>query len=117
LPRAILDGARFFGATGQAAMAFARERVIDAFESRGYVCRITHICDGMHSDGSLHYITNADDYGFRLIPEVDRQAIYQDVREALRADEPYSDFDVVYGDEKHQHHMHIEWQPKRALNK
>ena len=117
MPRAILDGARFFGPAGQAAMSFARERVIDAFEAAGHVCRITHECDGTHSNGSLHYILDAEDYGFRGIPEEDRQAIYLDTRAALGADAPYSDFDVVYGDEGHEHHMHCEWQPKRAMNR
>jgi hypothetical protein len=95
LPRAILEGARFFGSSGQAAMAYARERVIDAFDARGYPCRITHICDGTHSDGSLHYIGHADDYGFRLIPNAARQSIYLEVREALGADDPYCDYDVL----------------------
>ncbi len=117
MPRAILDGARFFGPAGQSAMSFARERVIDAFEARGHVCRIMHICDGTHGDGSLHYIGDAEDYGFRGIPEEDRQAIYLETREALGSDEPYSAYDVVYGDDKHQHHMHLEWQPKRPLNR
>ncbi len=117
MPRAILDGARFFGPAGQTAMSFARERVIDAFEAAGHVCRITHICDGTHGDGSLHYIGDAEDYGFQGIPEDDRQAIYKDSREALDADNMYSDYDVLYGDDAHKHHMHCEWQPKRALNR
>ena len=58
MPRAILDGARFFGPAGQAAMSFARERVIDAFAAAGHVCRITHVCDGTHGDGK----------GFVLMP-------------------------------------------------
>ncbi len=117
MPRAILDGARFFGPAGQSAMSFARERVIDAFAARGYVCRITHICDGTHGEGSLHYILDAEDYGFRGVPQEDRQAIYLETREAVGADEPHADFDVVYGDDKHQHHMHVEWQVKRPLNR
>jgi len=114
MARAILDGARF--GNGDQAMAYARERVIDAFEFRGSICRITHSQDGTHEDGSLHYIDNAEDYGFVGVPEEDRQAIYMDVREALGADDPYCDFDVVYGGE-HKQHMHLEWQPKRAMNR
>jgi hypothetical protein len=115
MARAILDGARF--GSGDQAMAFARERVIDAHEVRGHVCRITHSQDGVHSDGSLHYINHAEDYGFVDIPEETRQAIYRDVREALNADDPYADFDVIYGDRDHKQHMHLEFQPKRAMNK
>jgi len=115
MSRAILDGARF--GSGDQAMAYARERVIDAYEREGYVCRITHGCDGTHSDGSLHYIDHAEDYGFVGIPEAARQAIYKESRAAVNADVPYSDFDVLYGDEKHKNHMHVEFQPKRAMNR
>lgn len=111
MARAILDGARF--GSGDQAMAFARERVIDAFEKAGSICRITHSKDGTHMDGSLHYISHAEDYGFVGVPDEDRQTIYKDVREALGADDPYCDFDVVL----HAQHMHLEWQPKRAMNR
>lgn len=115
MSRAILDGARF--GSGDQAMAYARERVIDAFAAHGEICRITHSRDGTHMDGSLHYIDHAEDYGFADIPEEKRQAIYLDLREALGADDPYSDFDVVYGCEGHKHHVHVEFQPKRAMNR
>jgi len=115
MARAILDGARF--GSGDQAMAYARERIIDAHEREGHVCRITSSRDGTHSNGSLHYINHAEDYGFQGIPAAARQAIYRETRTALEADDPYSDFDVVYGDEKHQGHMHVEYQPKRAMNR
>ncbi len=113
MSRAILDGARF--GSGDQAMAYARERVIDAFEARGYICRITHSRDGTHSDGSLHYINHGEDYGFVGIPEESRQAIYRDVREALDADPVDADFDVVYRGIKNR--LHLEWQPKKAMNR
>ncbi len=110
MSRAILDGARF--GSGDQAMAYCRERVIDAFALAGHVCRITHSRDGTHSNGSLHYIDHADDYGFVGIPESDRQIIYKDVRMALGPD-----FDVVYGTRGHKKHLHCEFQPKRAMNR
>jgi hypothetical protein len=96
-------------------MAYARERVIDAFEARGSICRITHSQDGTHMNGSLHYVNHAEDYGFVGVPEEDRQAIYKDVRTSLAADDFLADFDVVYANGKQ--HLHVEYQPKRAMNR
>ena len=115
MSRAILDGARF--GSGDQAMAYARERVIDAFEARGYICRITSIRGKTHGDGSLHYVDHAEDYGLVGIPEQSRQAIYRDVREAVNADPADADFDVLYGNDEHKNSMHLEWQPKKAMNR
>jgi hypothetical protein len=124
MAQAILDGARF--GSGDQAMAYARERVIDAYAAHGEICRITHIADGTHSDGSSHYRDCADDYGFVDIPEERRIAILRDAMEALNAGalvygefegEPYSDFLLIYGDENHKRHMHLQWKPIRAMNR
>ncbi|UCD56787.1 MAG: hypothetical protein JSV16_13325 [Candidatus Hydrogenedentota bacterium] len=124
MARAILDGARF--ASNDQAMAYARERVIDAFAAHGEICRITHIADGTHSDGSSHYRNCADDYGFVDVPETKRLAILRDAREALNAGalvcgkfegESYSDFLLIYGDENHEQHMHLQYKPMRAMNR
>lgn len=124
MARAILDGARF--ASNDQAMAYARERVIDAFKAHGEICRIKHVVDGTHSNGSSHYRNCADDYGFIDIPEEARLAIVRDAREALNAGaivygefegNPYADFLIIYGDENHEQHMHLQWKPARAMNR
>ncbi len=124
MSRAILDGARF--GSGDQAMAYARERVIDAFEARGEICRIKSISDGTHSDGSSHYRNCADDYGFVGVAEETRLAIVRNAREALNAGalvygkfegNSYGDFLLIYGDEKHEQHMQLQWKPKKAMNR
>ncbi len=116
MPKAILDGARLHGLN--AATHYAMERVIDAFASNGVVCRFTCVANGMHSDGSLHYIGNAFDVGLQHIGDhALRDKIVDDIREALDADDPYCDYDIVYGTSGHRNHIHCEWQPKRALNR
>lgn len=115
MARAILDGARF--GSGDQAMAWADARVVDAYEAHGYICQLRHVGDGTHEDGSLHYIGHARKYSLIDIPEETREAIFRDVREATRADDPYSDFDVVYDREAHAQHLAIKWQPKRAMNR
>jgi hypothetical protein len=124
MARAILDGARF-GENHQA-MAYARERVIDAYAAHEEICRITHCADAVHVDGSSHYRDCADDYGLVDIPEEKRLAILRDAMEALNAGalvygkfegEPYSDFLLIYGDENHKQHVHLQWKPVRAMNR
>ena len=124
MARAILDGARF--ASNDQAMAYARERVIDAYTAHGEICRITHVFDGTHADGSSHYRDCADDYGLVDIPEEKRLAILRDALEALNCGalvyskfegNPYGDFLLIYGDENHGNHMHAQWKPVRAMNR
>jgi hypothetical protein len=114
---AIVEGR--FGSRDQA-MAFAMQAVKDAHSVRGEVARISSIRDGEHMDASGHYADWAFDFKLAHIAEAKRQPIVDDIREALQADKekfPYADFDVVYGDEGHKFHGHVEWQPKRAMNR
>lgn len=124
MARAMIDGARF-GSNDQA-MSYARERVIDAFDAHNQICRITHVIDGTHTDGSSHYRNCADDYGFVGIPEQTRIAIVRHVAEAIgasvilygaREGEPYGDFLIIYGGDGHKNHMHLQWKPQRAMNR
>lgn len=116
--RAIIDGARLHGLSTQA--LFAVERSIDACDEYGVVCRLRSCGEGTHQDKSLHYAGFAFDVSFKDVPENLRELIVADVKKALDADKkvnPYGDYDVVYGNEGHQHHMHVEWQPKKAINR
>ncbi len=110
-----MDGARLHSLSTQC--LYAMERVVDAFEAHGQVCRFKRIADGTHMNASLHYPGFAVDVGLRGIGSADRDGIVADIREALGSGELLSDFDVVYGSPGHLHHIHIEWQPKRALNR
>ena len=90
--------------------------IIDrVFEQFQYDCRITHIRDGKHSVGSLHYIGDAID-----IVWLEYEPLDDDIAMGLR-DELYlklngfpksaglqPDYDVVYEGT----HFHIEYQPK-----
>jgi hypothetical protein len=116
--RAIIDGARLHGLSTQA--LYAIERCIDACGDQGVVCRLRSCSDGTHADKSLHYPGFAFDVSFKDVPPGARELIVADVKKSLDADKsvnPYGDFDVVYGDEGHRHHVHVEWQPKRALSR
>ena len=117
MSRAIIEGR--FGSRDQA-MAFAMERVIDAHEHQNAIARIGKIRDGGHMDGSLHYADGAFDFKLGHVSETKRKRIVADAREALQCDKkkyPYSDFDLVFGDKDHKLHGHVEWQPKRAMNR
>jgi len=125
MARAMLDERARFGSADQA-MAFAQERIIDAFALHHEICRIRSISDGTHSDGSSHYRNCARDFSFVDVPEDRRLAILRDAREALNCGAlvdgqfegtAYSDFLLIYGDDKHTQHMHIQWKPQKAMNR
>ena len=88
------------------------DRVFESFRSD---CRITHVRDGEHMEGSLHYTGNAID-----IIWLEYEDLPRDIAENLK-EELYlklngfpshaglrADFDVVYEGS----HFHIEYQPK-----
>ncbi len=115
MPYSRIDGARF-GSNDQA-MAYAQERVADAHAIHGETARISHIADGIHVDTSSHYRACAFDFGLVHIAPEKRQRIVDDVVSALEANGPYSDFIVLFGDDDHQHHGHVQWKPVRAMNR
>jgi hypothetical protein len=66
---------------------------------------VTAITDSVHSPGSLHYVGYAADLG---LPPADKiQIVVARLKEALG-----DEWDVLY----EINHIHIEFQPKKALN-
>jgi hypothetical protein len=90
--------------------------IIDqVFGDFGYDCRITHIRDGKHMNGSLHYTGDAIDLVWleyenlptELGQEI-RDELYRRLNGFPRSAGLLPDFDVVYEGS----HFHIEYQPK-----
>lgn len=78
-----------------------------AYTEAGFDLTITACVDGKHSAGSLHYSGAAIDIQTRDIPAEALQKIVARIKGALGAD-----FDVVMEAD----HLHIEFQPKQAVN-
>lgn len=76
---------------------------VNIFKAQGAHLVITCICDGKHSETSLHYTGCAFDCRIRNISEPRRTVIFRKLKEALG-----SDFDVVL----EKTHIHIEYQPR-----
>lgn len=74
------------------------------YKENGYGLRITSICEGKHSRGSLHYVGQAFDCGIRLPPNAP-QMLRNELKKRLGAE-----FDVVL----ESNHIHVEYQPKTA---
>ena len=64
---------------------------------------ITSVCDGKHSDTSLHYTGCAFDCRTRNLDPSEKANIVNDLDVSLKAD-----FDIVLEDT----HIHIEYQPR-----
>lgn len=89
--------------------------VSEVFEGLGFDARITHIRDGKHSNGSLHYVGDAIDVVWlpyrTLLPEVAEEiehSLYLKLNGFPQFAGLLPDFDVVYEGS----HFHIEYQPK-----
>ena len=120
----LVNDARF-GSDAEA-ISYAMERTIDAYEAHGEICRISSIAEGTHKDGSSHYDDRAFDTLLYDVPEEKRLAILRDIRESLDCGmllygefegTPNSDFLIIYGDENHMNHMHLQWKKWRAMNR
>jgi hypothetical protein len=89
--------------------------ISQVFESFSFDCRITHIEDGEHSVGSLHYTGDAIDIVWLPYETLD-DGIALDIRNELylklngfpKIAGLQPDYDIVYEGS----HYHIEYQPK-----
>jgi len=87
----------------------------DVFDSFGFDSRITHIRDGKHSDGSLHYVGDALDIIWLpydpLAPGVAEEIkleLYRKLNGFTKSAGLRGNYDIVY----ESSHFHIEYQPK-----
>lgn len=88
----------------QPQLLLAMIAVRDIYDSLKRDCIITSICDGTHSENSLHYVGLAFDVRIKNIPtksEID--SIVNQIRASLTPD-----FDIVLEPD----HIHIEYDPK-----
>jgi len=70
---------------------------------------ITSVNDGMHMDGSLHYVGQAFDVSTHEIPGGRLEFVVKDLKRALNP----AGFDVVLEDKgKPNEHIHVEYDPK-----
>uniref|UniRef100_A0A6H1ZPD2 Uncharacterized protein n=1 Tax=viral metagenome TaxID=1070528 RepID=A0A6H1ZPD2_9ZZZZ len=80
----------------------------EVWERWGNTPTITSAADGKHMEGSFHYINQAWDlrvWGLR-----DPAAMAKDLKEKLEEDG--NEWRVLFGDEWHRDHMHVEVHPK-----
>lgn len=89
-------------------MAIANLIIYSQYAILGYDCIITSGTDGEHSTGSRHYSGQALDYRTRHMRDDLKTVIARNVKEALG-----DDFDVVL----EPTHLHVEFHPKKPLNK
>lgn len=82
----------------------------DSFDFLGQQLVVTSIVDGVHSSTSLHYVGHAFDCRTKHLSPERRLVILDDLKQRLA---PLGDFDVVLETD----HLHVEYQPKGALNK
>ncbi len=87
----------------------------NVFDDFTYDSRITHIRDGKHSEGSLHYIGDAIDViwlPYRDLPDEMayqiRDELYQMLNGFPKIAGLVPDYDIVY----EKSHFHLEYQPK-----
>jgi hypothetical protein len=83
---------------------------------------ITSANDGKHSDTSLHYHNRAFDVRIRNVSGLvweklgeERKFMYNDIVQQWADDIKLrlgSDYDVIYGNESHLSHIHVEYDPK-----
>jgi hypothetical protein len=78
------------------------------FRARGGECTVTSLCEGKHSQNSLHYVGRAVDLRIRDVASKDTviPAIVRDLKEALGAA-----YDVIL----EPTHIHIEFDPKGPI--
>lgn len=78
--------------------AFIADQVYDDF---GLDFVITSVCDGKHSDTSLHYVGYAFDC--RIYQSIDNDKIVKEIKRRLNID-----YDVIL----EGNHIHVEFQPR-----
>lgn len=84
------------------------------FAGLGLELVITSAVEGSHSRASLHYAGNAVDLRSRHIPTLKRKRLERELRAALGKDRKHEgDYDLVI----ESNHWHLEFQPKRGINK
>lgn len=74
------------------------------YREHGETLTVTHLTDGKHMVGSLHYVGAAGDL---RLPKRHPTLIASELRKRLG-----QDFDVIL----HKTHIHIEFQPKSGIN-
>ncbi len=89
--------------------------ISQVFEAFAFDCRITHITDGKHSNGSLHYTGDAIDIVWLPYETLDdgialdlRNELYLKLNGFPKIASLLPDFDIVFEGS----HYHIEYQPK-----
>jgi len=80
---------------------------MEVYKAAGHDLTITACVDGKHSTGSLHYTGAAIDIRTRDLPPADVQKVLAQIKECVGGD-----FDVLLETD----HIHIEFQPKQAIN-
>lgn len=100
------EGVRILGIRPEVALAMII--VEGVYQEHGYELVVTSGVDGTHSQGSLHYSGGAFDCRTYFV-DTDKEVaeIAHKIRESLG-----DEFDVVVEDT----HIHVEWQPKGAIN-
>jgi hypothetical protein len=78
------------------------------WDEYGSIPVITSANDGKHMATSLHYKDLAWDLRVKNLP--DPQQMADRLREMLNV--KHHDYDVLFGDEAHKDHIHVEYQPK-----
>lgn len=101
----LVNRARVFGLTPYALFALlVAER---AYAKFGFDCEVTCGPNGTHMRGSKHYVGNAFDLRTKHIPEQILPSIVKELTEALG-----EDYDVLL----EATHLHVEFDPKEAMN-
>ncbi len=79
----------------------------EVYKAAGHDLTITACLDGKHTTGSLHYAGAAIDIRTRDLPPADVPKVMAQIKECVGGD-----FDVLLETD----HIHIEFQPKQAIN-
>ena len=85
---------------------------------KGYEPTVTSANDGRHTNHSLHYYNRAFDIRVRDYPEFDlnrfneTRHVIDEWIERMRCYLPVCEYDIVFGDDHHQNHIHLEYDPK-----
>jgi len=80
---------------------------MEVYKAAGHDLTITACVDGRHTTGSLHYAGAAIDIRTRDLPPADVPKLMAQIKECVGGD-----FDVLLETD----HIHIEFQPKQAIN-